>query len=177
VTVSPSPPSPQPASRWAYRIATTFGLGDRLPAPGTTAGSLPAALLWWGLWLAAPNPAVGHLLTVLSVAATTVVAVWACDVEALRRGSGDPRPVVIDEVAGQLLTFLVALPFLLLDTLRQQAVAVGVGFVLFRFFDVVKPWPVGRLERVPGGLGILADDVAAGVYAGLVLAVASRWLG
>jgi len=59
---------------------------------------------------------------------------------------------------------------------REQATVVAAGFVLFRVFDIVKPWPVRRLERLHGGLGIMADDLAAGLYAGAALAVASRWL-
>jgi phosphatidylglycerophosphatase A len=161
---------------WARRIATVFGLGERLPAPGTSAGSLPAALLWWALCAVGPAAHWLHLATVAGVMVSVVVGIWAADVEARRRGEHDPRPVVIDEVAGQWLTFLVALPWLSLATVRAQALTIGVGFFVFRLCDVVKPWPGRRLERLSGGLGIVADDLAAGLYAGLLLALAARWI-
>jgi phosphatidylglycerophosphatase A len=106
----------------------------------------------------------------------TAVGTWAADLESRRRGTEDPGPVVVDEVAGQLLTYLVALPVASLAGLREQLAVVGGGFFLFRFFDIVKPWPANRLERLPGGLGIMADDLAAAAYAGLGLAITSWWL-
>lgn len=162
-------------SALARHIATTFGLGDRLPAPGTTAGSLPAALLWWGLASALPWPAARLSATTILVMAATVAGIWAGGVEAERRRIADPGPVVVDEVAGQWLTYLLALPYLSLVGWQSLATVVAAGFVLFRLFDIVKPWPVNRLEHLPGGLGIMADDLAAGIYAGIALIVVSRW--
>jgi phosphatidylglycerophosphatase A len=77
-------------------------------------------------------------------------------------GSKDPGIVVVDEVVGQWVT---------LATLPLTPLTAGLGFLLFRGMDIVKPWPARDLERVPGGWGIMADDVAAGVYAHLVLRV------
>ena len=77
-------------------------------------------------------------------------------------GRKDPGLVVVDEVAGQWIT-LVGMPF--------TAPVVLAGFVLFRVMDIVKPWPARALERLPGGWGIMADDVAAGIYAQLLLRV------
>jgi phosphatidylglycerophosphatase A len=165
-----------PGVRWSSRIATSWGLGDRLPAPGTTAGSLPAALAWWLVAGCSTPTWLLHVATVAGTVLSTTVGLWAADVEASRRERSDPGPVVIDEVAGQWLTYLVALPVLPLDSLRQQAMVVAAGFLLFRVFDVVKPWPVRRLERLPGGAGIMADDLGAALYAGLALAVVARWL-
>jgi len=162
-----------PAARWAWRIATHFGLGERLPAPGTSAGSLPAALVWWGLAAATPWLPARHLTTVAGVVVVTLAGLWACDREAERRGDPDPGPVVVDEFAGQWTTYLVALPFLALDEARSLAAAVAAGFLLFRVADVLKPWPVRSLERLEGGVGIMADDLAAGLLAGLVLALLS----
>ena len=93
---------------------------------------------------------------------------WASGVYIAAGDDPDPSPVVIDEVAGQWLTLLVA-P---LD-LAWYALA----FVLFRFFDILKPWPIGWLERrVPGALGVMLDDVAAALAAMAVLALALNWI-
>jgi len=173
--VPPRPPSATTA-RAARLIATVGGLGDRRPAPGTTAGSLPAALLWSAsVFLAGGFWQLIAVTAALTVAATAV-GVWAADVEGARRG-GDPGPVVIDEVAGQWLCFLVALPLATFDAVRDVALFAVAGFLLFRFFDVVKPWPVRPLERLPGGIGIVADDLAAGALAGMLLAVIWRFVG
>ncbi len=159
--------------RLAFHIATVFGLGDRLPAPGTTAGSLPAIIGWWLAMIALTDPMSRLVATVSGALVVLVVGIWASQREAVRRGGSDPGPVVVDEVVGQWLTMIPAL--LLLDPQTQGALgaAAAVGFVAFRIFDVVKPWPVRSFERLSGGLGIMADDVAAAVYAALVLAVAA----
>ena len=136
-------------------VGTAFGSGYSPVAPGT-AGSAIGLLLFWPLaalpwpWQAAASAV---LFLVGSLAAGRV---------ARRVGLKDPGIVVVDEVVGQWVT-LTALPF-------TPATAV-VGFLLFRAMDVVKPWPARDLERVPGGWGIMADDVAAGVYAQLLLRV------
>lgn len=168
-----TPGSENLVARW---VATVGGLGDVVPAPGTTAGSAPAAAVWWIL---AAALGASWLLTAASVALTVaavVVGVWASEVEARRRGRSDPGPVVIDEVAGQWLCFAVASPVSTVTGTRALTLFVATGFVLFRIFDVVKPWPVRRLERLRGGLGIVADDLAAGALAGLVLAIAWHFL-
>jgi phosphatidylglycerophosphatase A len=150
-------------------IATCGGLGNLVPAPGTIAGSLPAALVWWGVMSLLPWPPARWLATTLLVIPAIIAGIWAGEIEATRRGTGDPGPVVIDEVAGQWLTYLVALPFLALDSGRSLLIAAAAGLLLFRLFDIVKVWPANRLERLPGGLGIMADDLAAGIYAGAAL--------
>lgn len=155
----------------AHALATVAGLGDRAPAPGTTVGSVLAVVLYLlaARWLALPGAAL-----VGAAAALASVAVWACGAEAVRRGTEDPGPVVLDETAGQWLALVVghlahgaALPLL----------AVASLFTLFRVFDILKPWPVGRLEHLQGGLGIVADDLAAGVLAGLSWLLAVWLLG
>jgi phosphatidylglycerophosphatase A len=150
----------------ARAIATTGGLGDLLPAPGTTAGSLPAGLAWWAACAVVPThwPRLG--ITAAAVVLATTVGIWAAGVEAARRGTEDPGPVVVDEVAGQWLTYILALIFVPMPDLRSLSTAALVGFAAFRFFDILKPWPVGALERLPGGVGIMVDDLAAAVYAG-----------
>jgi phosphatidylglycerophosphatase A len=149
----------------ARLLATVGGLGDLLPAPGTTVGSLAGALLYWGASRLWPIPAwavaIGGLVVLLPV------SVWACGAEAARRGHTDPGPVVLDEVAGQWLALaVVALAQSRAPGVRELAVT----FLLFRLLDVAKPWPIRKLERLPGGWGIVADDVAAAFLAG-VLAV------
>lgn len=136
-------------------VATAFGSGYSPFAPGT-AGSAVGLLLfwpmaaWWWPWQLAAGAA---LLVVGAIAATRV---------ARSVGLKDPGIVVVDEVLGQWVT-LVALPF--------TPVTAALGFLLFRVMDIVKPWPARDLERLPGGWGIMADDVAAGVYAHLALRV------
>jgi phosphatidylglycerophosphatase A len=139
----------------ARGVATAFGSGYSPFAPGT-AGSAVGLLLFWPM-AAWPWPwqlgASVALLLVGAIAATRV---------AERVGLKDPGIVVVDEVLGQWVTLL-ALPF--------TPATAAVGFLLFRAMDILKPWPARDLERLPGGWGIMADDVAAGVYAHLALRV------
>lgn len=111
------------------------------------------------------------LVTATVTVAVVVVGVWAADLESRRRQAEDPGPIVIDEVAGQWLTYLTALPFVGVSGGYGLAVFAGAGFLLFRIFDIAKPWPVRRLERIPGGAGIVADDLAAALFSGAVLAL------
>ena len=93
-------------------------------------------------------------------------------------GRADPREVVADEFAGQAVTFL-AIPFLTAAAIstRQIWAAAVLGFLLFRLFDIVKPWPIRKVEKLPNGWGILADDLLAGVYAAIVLLICFRlWI-
>jgi len=130
-------------------LATAGGLGYLPPAPGTYASALGAALCLPMLSL--PWPVLAGAAAVL-----TGVAIWAAGQVATARGIPDPSEVVIDEIAGMWWAAL------LLPASPYDLVAV---FLLFRLFDVVKPAPIPRLERLPGGLGIVADDVAAGLLA------------
>lgn len=165
--------SNQPLAR---AVATFGGLGDRLPAPGTTVGSLPAALAWFGLCMALPSEKARIVATAVGLVVLAVVGTWSSEIEAERRGGTDPRPIVVDEAAGQWLTYLVALPFLPLLATAQLAIFAGAGFLLFRFFDVVKVWPIKAFEKLPGGIGIVADDLAAGYFAAACLAIGWRVL-
>lgn len=138
----------------AHFIAFGFGSGLAPKAPGTfgTLAAIPIYLLLAQLPYAAY---LGALL--LSV----VVGVWACGVSARKLGVHDHNGIVWDEVAGFLLTMAVAAPTL------ANIVA---GFLLFRLFDILKPWPIRWLDRqVHGGVGIMADDLLAAVFAGLWL--------
>ena len=164
-------------SRLARLIATAGGLGERLPAPGTTAGSLPAALVWWTACAVLAAPSQRIAVTVVGMVTATAIGIWASEREAERRGASDPGPIVVDEIAGQWLTFLVALPFLAIANTNQLAVFAAAGFVLFRFFDVIKPWPIREAEKLPGGLGIVADDLAAGYFAAFALIIGWKIFG
>ena len=157
--------------RIAYHISTVLGLGDRLPAPGTTAGSLPAIIGWWMAMAYLPTASARLTATLVGAVVVFGVGIWASQTESVRRGKEDPGPVVIDEVAGQWLTMVPALLLLDAQTPASYGLSAIAGFFLFRLFDVAKPWPVKRFEELPGGLGIMADDVAAGCLAAIVLAL------
>jgi phosphatidylglycerophosphatase A len=143
-------------------VATWFGCGYATKAPGT-AGSLAAVVIAWALhrFTGLPSGWFALLAGVLFP-----VGVWAADVTARVTRLKDPQIVVVDEVVGQWLTLAGA------TTLNAKSWLAG--FVLFRLFDIWKPFPVRRLEALPGGLGIVADDVMAGVYGALVL-FAAGW--
>jgi phosphatidylglycerophosphatase A len=159
------------SARLAFHLATVGGLGERLPAPGTTVGSLVAVVVFAALARWAPAallPAAAAVLVLL-----LPLSVWACGREAARRGVADPGPVVLDEVVGQWLALVVVS---IAVGASPPLAAIGVSFLLFRAFDVVKPWPIGRLERLPGGWGVVADDLAAGLAAALCHLVGLRLL-
>jgi phosphatidylglycerophosphatase A len=102
---------------------------------------------------------------VIAIALIMIVGVWAGSRTERLSGSKDPGKVVIDEVAGQLIALLP------LPLTRGQPIMLLMAFLLFRFFDIVKPYPARKLEGLHGGLGIMLDDVVAGVYAAIVVAV------
>lgn len=174
-TVTKPAPHPQ-----AVRLATAFGLGYAPVAPGTV-GSLVAVVFFvpFLLWGANVFVQAAYLvaLVVLGLAGQ-----WSVEEALPRWGGGDPRPIVIDEILGQWLTYGALVLAHALDP------ATGVpgpgwkyllaGFILFRAFDVMKPFPIRRSERLPGGAGVLMDDVLAGIYAGLglLLLVRTGWL-
>jgi phosphatidylglycerophosphatase A len=146
------------APRWATLVAIFFGAGRLRPGPGTW-GSLAAALLWWAIALRLPEPA--RLPVIVSlIILVTAVGIPAATLEARGCGKKDPSHVVIDEVAGQLVTFI-ACPIHWKPLL--------VGFILFRVFDILKPPPIRSLEKLPEGTGIVVDDLGAGVYGLIVL--------
>jgi len=139
-------------------VATFFGAGRLRPGPGTW-GSLATVLLWW--LLASHLPAAARIPVILILIVVVVaVGIPAATLEERASGRKDPNYIVIDEVAGQLVA-LIACP------MKWQALLAG--FILFRGFDVTKPPPVRRLERLPEGTGIMVDDLGAGAYALIVL--------
>lgn len=141
----------------ARLLATWFGCGCSPKAPGT-AGSLGALLAAW-LFTQIPGFQLWSLL--LAAALLTPVAIWSSSVVARLERRDDPQIIVIDEVLGQWITLAAAPAF--------SWPWVLAAFVLFRLFDILKPWPVRRLEALHGGAGIVADDLAAGLYGWVVL--------
>jgi phosphatidylglycerophosphatase A len=164
---------------------TTFGVGYGPIAPGTW-GSMVGVAIYLGVaWFetSAPTSGIGaglgsliftlfyhfansshFVLNAVLLPVFCLVGIWASGRTAPIFGNSDPSQAVVDEVMGQLITFCfipfgLGWPFIL------------AGFLLFRLFDIWKPFPVRNLEVLPGGLGICADDIVAGVYAGICLAV------
>ncbi len=152
----------------ATLLATGLGSGFSPFAPGTAGSLLGLAIT--ELLVAAS----GTLAAWLFAVASAVVGIWAAGRAAAGRGVEDPGEVVIDEVAGQ------AIALAMLHSALPAAARAGptwglvfAAFFLFRLLDVVKPGPVGRLEELPGGLGVMADDLLAGAIAGAVVAGAA----
>jgi phosphatidylglycerophosphatase A len=153
-----SPPAVSGGSRpraplWATLVASFFGVGHLRPGPGTW-GSAATVVLWW-LLARGIAPAWQPWAAALWALAAVLVGIPAATQVARASGRKDPQFVVIDEVAGQLIT-LIGVPVAWKSLL--------LGFILFRAFDIVKPPPVRRLERLPEGVGIVVDDVGAGLY-------------
>ncbi|MBN2206770.1 MAG: phosphatidylglycerophosphatase A [Candidatus Aminicenantes bacterium] len=138
----------------AKTIATFFGIGFAPLAPGTAA-SAAVVVLYQAFLHRWPLPLLVGLLV-----AVVALGIWAAGRTAAILGRPDPRTIVVDEVAGQLAA-LVLCP--------ADWIPVLIGFGLFRFFDIVKPFPIRLCERLPGGWGIMADDLAAGAAAFLLL--------
>jgi phosphatidylglycerophosphatase A len=153
------------AAKW-FLIATFFGAGYLKPGPGTW-GSLAAALLWFAA-AAILHPSPQLLLVILLAGIVLVIALGVPAATIAERESGrqDPGFVVIDEVAGQWIALLGCPP----DWAHGL-----VALILFRLFDITKPFPVRRLERLPAGWGIVFDDVAAGLYALVVSSLLRIW--
>lgn len=155
--------------RW---LAAGFGLGWLPFAPGSWGSLLPAGLFalegylgWDPWWILVSQFCIAVLAAIgcIGLAGHTIALV----------GDDDPPEIVLDEFAGQGITFLALLirpssPYLP----GQITVIAMAGYILFRFFDTIKPWPCRPLEHLPGGWGILADDLVAGLYALVVLTIA-----
>ncbi len=152
---------------WAWVVGTWFGAGLLKPGPGTC-GSVAAVLLWYGaahelqpaaIWLGVGTALAALFATGIGIPAATIVAREA--------GREDPGFVVVDEVAGQWIALI---------GMRPDWRHALLSLVLFRLFDIWKPWPIRRLEELPEGTGIMLDDVAAGVLALVVGLALARWV-
>ncbi|HEX4277570.1 MAG TPA: phosphatidylglycerophosphatase A [Bryobacteraceae bacterium] len=140
----------------AWMFATWFGCGYSGFAPGTV-GSLAAIALAWLF----SRAGFGRLQFLILSMALLYPAIRAASIVAAESGRKDPQMIVIDEVLGQWLT--------LAGALRFDLLTLGVAFALFRLFDIWKPPPIRLIEQIPGGAGIVLDDMMAGAYGALVL--------
>jgi phosphatidylglycerophosphatase A len=151
-------------NRLALAIATCGYIGYVPVAPGTC-GSAAGLLVWWAV-----RSVGSEALEIGLIAALMVAGVWSATVAERQFGRTDPGPVVIDEVVGMLIT---------LALLPVSAAGMLVGFLAFRILDIVKPWPSRRFEALPGGLGVVGDDVMAALYGNLLMrggiALAPEW--
>jgi phosphatidylglycerophosphatase A len=149
----------------AIFVATGMGAGFLPRAPGT-AGALVGVALYLALEGLHAGAYFPHAIVV-----SLVVGTWAAGhVEAF--WGHDAQRIVIDEVAGQLIVFALAA-----GRYRLSVIGVIAGFVLFRIFDIWKPFPLRRLEKLKGGFGVMADDVGAGIYALIVLTIVLKYFG
>jgi phosphatidylglycerophosphatase A len=152
---------------WAFAVATFFGAGYLKPGPGTW-GSIAATLLWLGAALSFhPSRRVLLFALLAGIAVAIALGVPAATVVERESGRYDPGFVVIDEVIGQWIA--------LLGCPGDWAHGL-IALILFRLFDITKPFPVRRLERLPAGWGIVFDDVGAGLYALVVASLLRLWL-
>ena len=140
-------------------LATGFGAGFSPVVPGT-AGTLVAIPIYHIL-SDIPSP-----LYALTLIASFFLSCWAAGHAERHWGKKDDRRIVIDEIMGFLVTML---------WVPKTVFAIAAGFVLFRFFDIVKPFPIRHLERAEGGFGVVLDDVLAGIYSNIVLHLILRF--
>jgi phosphatidylglycerophosphatase A len=153
-------PSQLRKTTWAWIVATFFGIGRLKPGPGTYASAATAVLWLIAAFLLHHNTL--HLLiaTLIALALSIALGIPAATRVAVESGRKDPGFVVIDEVAGQLVALI---------AVRPDWAHALLALLLFRFFDILKPPPIRRLEALPTGSGIVIDDLAAGIYALIVV--------
>jgi phosphatidylglycerophosphatase A len=143
--------------RLSLTLSSAFYIGFIPGAPGTYA-SLVTTLAFFAIFSVTHR--IAPMSHIISVCLISLIGVFVSGETSRNTGIEDPSFVVIDEVAGQLLTFLF---------LPVNAYNLFLGFAAFRIFDMWKPFPIRKLESLPGGVGIMADDLLAGVYGNLVL--------
>ncbi len=178
MTVDAAPAAPNALDRFARFVSSGGGAGFLPIAPGTWGSGIITGGLWL-LNLAVPGvvmrPVAGPIM-LASALGLAWLGVWAGDRVSERLGDDDPSEVVIDEVVGQLLTYsLLPLAGRAWTGLSFE-IALVVGFLLFRGLDIVKPGPIDDLQKLHGGLGIMADDFLAGVVGACVMLAAAMLL-
>jgi phosphatidylglycerophosphatase A len=151
---------------WAWLSGTFLGIGLLPGGPGTWAALATTVIWYFAVHAAHPSAEWLTIWTLIAAGVVTLIGIPAASVVERESGKQDPGHVVIDEVAGQLTALLLA---------PADIGHVALAFVLFRFFDILKPPPVRQLDRLHGGLGIMVDDIAAGVYALLAGLVVHHW--
>jgi len=152
---------------WQRLLVTGFGSGYSPFAPGTM-GAIVACLIWLLLYFLLPFRWCQGILLILLILFTVLGIPAATNSEKV--WGGDPSRVVVDEMVGVMIPLLVVPGD---DRWWMYALA---SLVLFRFFDIAKPLGVRRMERFPGGWGIMADDILAGVYSAVILIVCRWWI-
>lgn len=145
--------------RLGLAVATVCGVGYAPVAPGTF-GSAAGLVVWW-LLPASP------VVQAVAIVAIFIAGSWGGNIAERHFGRADPGQIVIDEVMGMLIT-------LFLNPVGW--IGALAGLLLFRVFDVIKPYPANRLEKLHGGVGVMADDAMAAVYANLVLRAVLHWV-
>jgi len=160
-------------------LASCFGLGWLPLAPGSW-GSLPPTIIFTLICYFGTSTISLSIIMAALVLAGSIVCVKFAPAVITMTGKNDPGEIVADEIAGQSVTFL-TVGFLAIETFSTKQILgiAALGFLLYRAFDAVKPWPIHKFEKLPAGWGILADDLMAGVYAGvallLCLSLYARW--
>jgi len=159
-----------PIDYLALAIAT-YGVGFIPLAPGTW-GSLVAVGLYLLLRSILLPSGIATFVTIHIVVTIVVIitGIWAASQVERITGRKDPGKVVVDEVAGQLISLL---PVVLVPMWSSWKAMVIISFILFRLFDITKPYPARQMERLHGGLGIMCDDLVAGVYAAILVLAAA----
>jgi phosphatidylglycerophosphatase A len=148
---------------WAVAISTAMGLGFTPRMPGTV-GALVGVFMYLPVFLVPPAWVLA--LPLAEIAAVLLLSAMAVPRVVKATGVSDPQYVIIDEVAGVLCALSMAGP---------DFVRILTAFLLFRVLDIFKPWPVNRLEHLPGAWGVMADDIAAGLMAGLLCILVMRF--
>ena len=161
--------TPWKASDYLALSIATFGVGYLPLVPGTY-GSLVGVGIFLLLFTATSAP---FALVLIAILIITVSGIWAASRTEELAGRKDPGKVVVDEVAGQMIALLP----LTLFSLPSLTLGVIVSFILFRLFDIIKPYPAGRFERLKGGFGIMCDDLMAGIYAAVIVSTLIVVLG
>jgi phosphatidylglycerophosphatase A len=156
----------KPTDYLALSIATC-GVGYLPLAPGTWGSLVGVGIFLLLIWAVPAHALV--VVVLVAISAVTCVGTWAATRTEQLSGRKDPGKVVVDEVAGQ---FIALFPLTLFT--RWSTMAVIVSFILFRFFDIVKPYPANRLQELNGGAGVMLDDLVAGVYGAVIVSIILR---
>ena len=147
---------------------STCGVGLIPFAPGTF-GSLVGLAIFYPLFVACKTaPQYFQAVVIMASLIVTALGIWASNYGEKIFGEKDAQRIVVDEVAGQLISFILVAPLMVAEITRPWPIMIA-GFLLFRAFDIWKPYPIRQLEKLGEGLGVMADDVLAGIYAAVVL--------
>jgi phosphatidylglycerophosphatase A len=160
-----------PADQLSLIIATGFGVGFIPFAPGTFGSILGLLIAYFLISVFNPDVILQQNSLIIVSVILAFLGIWAANRAEKIFDQKDAGQIVLDEVCGQLISFIFIAPYL--RRLGGQWVWWGIaGFILFRAFDILKPYPLKVLEQIRGGLGVMLDDIIAGIYAAVVLSIA-----